>query len=93
MYEQALLAEARNKALMPTVLRDGPYRFLFYAANLIEPVHIHVQRDRNIAKFWLDPVRLASAGGFRRPELRRIMRKIEEHEALFIEAWNAFPRR
>ena len=43
---------------MPTVLCIGPYRFFFYAGDRNEPEHIHVERDRSNAKFWLDPVRL-----------------------------------
>ncbi len=39
---------------MPTVLRNGPYRFFFYAGDRDEPPHIHIERDNNIAKFWLD---------------------------------------
>jgi len=57
---------------MPTVLRVGAYRFFFYAGDRDEPVHIHVERDDKIAKFWLDPVRLQSSGGFTRLEVTKI---------------------
>ena len=57
---------------MPTVLRDGPYRFFFYAGDRNEPLHVHVERDENVAKYWLDPVRLHSSGGFGRDEINRI---------------------
>ncbi len=43
---------------MPTVLRAGPYRFFFFAGDGDEPLHIHIERDDKIAKFWLDPIRL-----------------------------------
>ena len=43
---------------MPTALRLGPYRFLFYAGDRDEPPHVNVERDDNLAKFWLDSVRL-----------------------------------
>lgn len=46
---------------MPTILRVGPYRFFFYSGDGREPPHIHVERDSGVAKFWLDPVRLAPA--------------------------------
>ncbi len=39
---------------MPTVLTEGPYRF-FYAGDREEPPHVHVERDRQTAKFWLQP--------------------------------------
>ncbi len=41
---------------MPTILRIGPYRFFFYSNEKGEPSHIHVQRERFLAKFWLNPV-------------------------------------
>ena len=50
---------------MPTILREGPYRVHFYSQDrLEEPPHVPVERDRNGAKFWLDPVRLERSGGF-----------------------------
>ena len=55
---------------MPTVLRSGPYRLFFYSADRDEPPHVHVERDAQIAKFWLKPVRLEDSGGFKRVELR-----------------------
>ena len=44
---------------MPTIARIGPYRFFFYGNEGSEPPHVHVQRERMLAKFWLDPVSLA----------------------------------
>ena len=75
---------------MPTVLRIGPYRFHFYTIDGNEPPHIHVRRDRNEAKFWLDPVRLAVEGGFSGPELRRIERHVSEHEQTLLDAWHDY---
>lgn len=43
---------------MPTVLRHGPYRFYFYSNDADEPVHVHVERDGDVAKVWADPVRV-----------------------------------
>jgi hypothetical protein len=73
---------------MPTVLREGPYRFFFYSGDRNEPPHIHVQRDRNIAKFWLDPVRLASSGRFNPYELRIIERLVMSKQSFLLEQWN-----
>ena len=74
---------------MPSVLFEGPYRFHFYMRDLIdEPPHVHVERDRNEAKFWLDPVRLERGGGFPRHELRDIRRIVEDHEHKLLEEWN-----
>ena len=75
---------------MPTVLQVGPYRFFFYAGDRDEPEHVHVERDENVAKFWLDPVRLERSGGFGRTELRRIQRMVEEHRPGLLEAWHDY---
>ena len=75
---------------MPTVLRVGPYRFFFYASDRDEPHHIHVEREDRIAKFWLNPVRLRSSGGFSRPEIGRIQGLVIEHRDTLMEAWNEY---
>ena len=73
---------------MPTVKIIGPYRFFFYSGDRIEPLHIHVERDNQIAKFWLEPIRLQNSGGLKSKELNRIQRLIEENLEEFIEAWD-----
>lgn len=75
---------------MPTILRQGPYRLFFYSGDGDEPVHVHVERDDHVAKFWLDPVRLEKSGGFRRPEIARVAEMIEAHRMEIIEAWNEY---
>ena len=75
---------------MPTILRVGPYRFFFYAGDRDEPLHVHVERDDDIAKFWLDPIRLQKNGGFRRPEIVRIAKILEEHQSEIVEAWHEY---
>jgi hypothetical protein len=62
----------------------------FYAGDRDEPEHIHVERDENVAKFWLNPVRLHRNKGFGRPELRRIQRIIEERQSALLEAWHGY---
>ena len=76
--------------LMPTVLRIGPYRFFFYAGDRDEPQHVHVQRDDDIAKFWLDPVRLQTSGGFSRTEINRIQKLVEENREEFVRSWDEY---
>ena len=73
---------------MPTVLRSGPYRLFFYSDEGTEAVHIHVEREGKGAKFWMEPVRLASAEGFRTAELRRIEGIVSRHKQAIINCWN-----
>lgn len=75
---------------MPTVHREGPYRFFFYSADRNEPVHVHVERDASRAKFWLDPVRLARSGGFSAAELREVERLVVANQRLILEKWNEY---
>jgi hypothetical protein len=73
---------------MPTVLRSGPYRFYFYGHEPNEPPHVHVDRDDQSAKFWLEPIGLARNLGFSPAELRKIDRLVQEHQHELQEAWN-----
>ncbi|MBC8265259.1 MAG: DUF4160 domain-containing protein [Anaerolineales bacterium] len=75
---------------MPTILISGPYRFFFYSGDRDEPPHIHVERERNKAKFWLDPVRLQYSRGFSQSEIKRIQRRVEENRERFLRRWNEF---
>ncbi len=78
--------------MMPTIYREGPYKFFFYANERNEPVHIHVESGMGQAKFWLDPIALASAAGYASPELTKIQRIVEAHRDEFIAKWNEFHR-
>ncbi|HLC29997.1 MAG TPA: DUF4160 domain-containing protein [Dehalococcoidia bacterium] len=51
---------------------------------------MHVERESDIAKFWLDPVRLQNSGGFSRTEINQIQRLIEEHHEHLLRSWNEF---
>lgn len=67
-----------------------PLPLLFYAGDREEPPHVHVERDVNVAKFWLDPVRLAGSGGFRSAEIGRIQSLVEEDREELLGSWNEF---
>ncbi|MEB3342997.1 DUF4160 domain-containing protein [Okeania sp.] len=74
---------------MPTVFRIGSFRFFFFSDEGSEPIHIHVQRDNSLAKFWIKPeISLASSIRFSAVELRKIHKYIEENKNLIEEKWN-----
>jgi hypothetical protein len=75
---------------MPTILRKGAYRFFFYAGDREEPIHVHIERDDKVAKFWLEPIRLQTSGGFSRAEIGRIQLMVQTHAEKLKEAWNAY---
>lgn len=76
--------------MAPTSLRKGRYRFFFYSSDKHEPVHVHVEKDHKVAKFWINPVVFHSSNGFNPGEILKIERIIKENEILIKEAW--FPR-
>ena len=78
--------------MLPTVLRDGPYRLYFYSGDRDEPPHVHVERERSTAKFWLEPVRLDRSGGFGRAEIVRIQHIVEENAAILLRTWDEYFR-
>jgi hypothetical protein len=78
------------RALLPTVLTSGPYRFFFYMADRVERPHVHVEREDYRAKIWLDPVVIAYAGRFGGRELRKIERIVEENRYDMLEQWDAY---
>lgn len=75
---------------MPTVLREGPYRFFFYSHEPNEPPRVHVDRDDDSEKFWLRPIGLARNLGFRAHELRDIEKLIENRKSELLEEWYGY---
>jgi hypothetical protein len=73
---------------MPTVLRVGRFRFFFYSNEGQELPHVHVKSGGDEAKFWLEPIDLATNHGFNGSELNEIGRLVEEHQLELLEAWN-----
>ena len=75
---------------MPTVFQDGPYDFIFFSSDVGEPPHIHVKRDRKVAKFWLTPVAFVKNLGFKNHELNQIERRVIQHQTRLLEDWNDY---
>ena len=75
---------------MPTVLRIGRFRFYFFSNEREEPPHIHVKAAENQAKFWRNPIQLASNYGFSSRELNELERLVEQNESSFLEVWNEY---
>jgi hypothetical protein len=75
---------------MPTVLRIKGYRVGFFSADGDEPAHVHVSKAGNAAKFWLEPVQLATNAGFGRHDLHEIYDVLAEHQQLLMEKWHEY---
>lgn len=75
---------------MLTIFLFEGYRFFFFSneGNPREPVHVHVRKDGNRAKFWLNPVFLASNQGFTAKEVGRLAQIVEAHKDDIERAWH-----
>ncbi|MDH4262909.1 MAG: DUF4160 domain-containing protein [Spirochaetia bacterium] len=49
-----------------------------------------IERDEKIAKFWLDPVRIQTSGGFTRAEIALLEKLVNQHNKIFQEKWDAY---
>ena len=78
---------------MPTVHREAGFAFYFYSEEGNEPPHVHADKGDGTAKFWLDPVRLASTEGLKVSELRKAMRIVQREQASLLASWNEFHAR
>jgi hypothetical protein len=74
----------------PTVLRSGPYRFFFFSSDRGEPPHVHVTRDRKIAKLWLTAGAVAYNRGFTAKELATVSGLAAKHRDELMGAWDEF---
>ena len=78
---------------MPKVFSWRGYRFHFFSneGDPLEPCHIHVQKDKNRAKFWIEPyIYLDYNYGFTSQELNRFRKLIEENEELIRSKWDEY---
>ncbi len=62
---------------------------MFYA-NDHEPIHVHVVKGRQRAKFTISPVELVENQGLSKSELRTVESVIEANKEIIAEHWNNF---
>ena len=73
---------------MPTIYREGPYRFFFNSREETR-MHVHVQSADGACKFWLEPIiALADVHLLSIKDLTRIERIVEEHRDEFTASWH-----
>lgn len=73
---------------MPTIYREGPYRFFFNSREETR-MHVHIETADGNAKFWLEPlVALANFHNLPQRDLARIELIVKEHRDEFIAAWH-----
>ena len=74
--------------MSPTFLNESGYRFFAWSKEE-ERRHIHVAKEYNQCKFWLEPtIELAYNNGFRKFELNEILKIITKNETEFKNKWD-----
>ena len=74
---------------MPTIKNiPSPYRFFFYSFDCNEPMHVHVQKDKSVCKFWIEPISMSKNYGFSAKNLNHIFKIIRTHKKIIQEAWH-----
>lgn len=74
---------------MPTIFRFFGFAFMFYA-NDHEPIHVHVVKGKQRAKFTINPVQLVENNGLSKSELKMVTAVVEANQELISEHWNKF---
>lgn len=75
---------------VPTIHREGGFRFFFYSGEGNEPPHIHCRNQDSEIKIWLSPLAVAFAFGMNARDQREALRITRTHQKKFMEAWNEF---
>jgi Domain of unknown function (DUF4160) len=76
---------------MPVVFRYEGYRFHFYSneGDPLEPIHIHVTKDGDDAKFWLYPeVSVAYNYGFNARTQNMLAKIVGARRQEIEDAWH-----
>jgi hypothetical protein len=63
--------EYSKRIAMPTIFKLFGFTFLFYS-NDHEPIHVHVVKGKQKAKFTIFPVKLVDNHGLSRSEIKMV---------------------
>jgi hypothetical protein len=74
---------------MPTIIIEG-YKFRFYSSDVNEPPHVHILRDKNVAKIWLESLEVEYQHGYKPTEINRIIKLTRENKQRLLEIWNGY---
>lgn len=87
-----LLSEEKRifaEKTMSTIFVFFGFRFMFYS-NDHEPIHVHVIKDGNEAKYNVSPLTQIYNHGFKKHDIALIESIISENEAVIIDRWKEF---
>lgn len=74
---------------MPTIFIFFGFRFMFYSNDHM-PIHVHIIKDDNEAKYNVEPVEQIYNHGFKKHDIALIESIIMENEEIIVERWKEF---
>jgi Domain of unknown function (DUF4160) len=74
-------------SMAPTIFRSGSFRFFFFSREEAR-MHVHVTHPDGEAKYWLNPVLLATSTGLNERQLREAERLVNHHLEEIQNAWH-----
>lgn len=79
---------------MPVILRLYGFRFFSISFDLIvEPFHLHVQKEKNTGKYWIfsdGSFELAQNNGFKMRELNTIEKILLENSTFVLDEYKSY---
>jgi Domain of unknown function (DUF4160) len=63
---------------------------LFFQPGGQRATHIHIANAERYAKFWLEPVVLADARGFRANEMTELRKIVTRYAHVLLERWHEY---
>lgn len=75
---------------MPLIAKIRGFKLYFSAGDSGEPIHVHVRYQGGMAKFWVNPTRLAYNRGLNRAEIAKAENIVIEYQEFIVEKWNEF---
>lgn len=75
---------------MPTIYRFEGFRFFFYSNEGNEPPHIHISKNDNEMKVWLHSLGVEFNFGFKKSEVRILLKIVKNNQKRFLLEWEKF---
>jgi len=76
--------------MSPLFKEENGFAFRIFS-NEEDRMHIHVLKDNNEAKVWLEPeIKIEYNFGFKQQEIKRIMKIVKENEEEFKQKYREF---
>lgn len=55
-----------------------------------EPIHVHIEKDGNMAKYNIEPIKQVNNWGFKKNEINEIETIVVEKSDMIIKKWKSY---